>query len=663
MDIQAIDKYWRAANYLTAAFMYLRSNIFLTDKLTENDLKDHPTGHWGTSPGISFILAHLNHFICCTKRQVQLVIGPGHAGNALLVNLLIEGTLHDYYDLHCDNQQYEFDPDRVNKLIAKIRTENSPFLPGLIYDGGELGYSLPVAFGSILDHPDLLSVCIIGDGEFETGTISAAWRCKNIFDRSSGFVLPIIHLNGFRMGNCSIISHYSDEELLLYFKSMEYEAKIIHYDHQEMVDALFWAENQYRAIRNGEHNIWPVLILKIQKGYSAPDHDRMRIAGTLNSHKNPLSEFSKKDQVEYLQYWLKSYGPADLFDAYGQIHEDILRIIPENKLKMGRSLNRYRYESLILPNTEDYALSPADTRSQYANIKILENYLLAVIVKNEDAFRIVSPDEMQSNSLGKLNSLCHTDSGIINAGSRVMEVLNENICQAWMQGYVLTGRNAVMISYEAFMPIITSMVSQYAKWIYQSKKVSWRKNISSVTYILTSLWESNTYSHQNPEFISNMLGSQHEFIRIYMPIDTNTLLAVANKCLLSENQINTIIVSKQNMPQYLDIGKAISCIKKGIIEWDYFYDESKTIDIVLAAAGDYSMRESMEALKIIRQYIPQINIRVIAILELTVIGTNAIYPHAINKDEFDYFFTNESPIVFCFHGYAAAIKALDLSHN
>ena len=653
MESQSINKYWKAANYLTVAFMYLKNNIFLTEEFSVSDMKDYPTGHWGTSPGINFIFAHLNRFICYTKKQIQLVVGPGHAGNALLANLLIEDSLKEYYVIDSKEKSFNFDAELVNKLMTKIRTENSPFFPGLIYDGGELGYSLPVAFGSVLDNPNLLSVCIIGDGEFETGTIASSWRCKDYLDRSSGFVLPIIHLNGFRMGSRSIISYYDDEDIMLYFKSMGYEAKIVDFNHEKMINALDWADDMYKKIKNGEYNVWPVLVLKTLKGYSAPN-----IEGTSGSHKDPLKRFNKRERFEYLHGWLRSYQPTELFDDNGFFHEDILRIIPEDKFKIGRILESYSHSKLNIPEANQFSLSLDDMESKYSTITILTDYLLEIIQKNADIFRIMSPDELQSNLLGKLISICDVNSVNYTSNSRVMEILNENICQAWLQGYILTGRNAVMISYEAFMPIITSMVSQYAKWIYQSKKVSWRKDISSATYILTSLWESNTYSHQNPEFISNMLGSQHEFVRIYMPIDANTLLSSTYQCLSSENQINTIIVSKQNMPQFLNIENANLCVEKGIVNWDYFYDNNETIDIILAAAGDYSIRETMEGLKIIQQYISQINIRVISILELTVIGANAIYPHAMNEDDFRHFFTSASPVVFCFHGYAAAIKAL-----
>ncbi|NLB78977.1 MAG: hypothetical protein GX796_09085 [Clostridiaceae bacterium] len=346
-DAQKIDQYWRAANYLTAAFMYLKDNIFLKRKLCLDDLKDHPSGHWGTSPGINFIVAHLNYFITHTKRRVQLVIGPGHAGNALFVNLLLEGTLQEYYPIQ-NNESICFDVNKIQDCITQIRTEGSPYLPGTIYDGGELGYSLPVSFGSIFDQPNLLTVCIVGDGEFETGTISSSWRCNQYVDRSSGKILPIIHLNGYRMGDQSLLSRYSDREIDLYFKSMGYVARFVYLDHQEMIDALNWVDYQYKQIEEGASGAWPVLVLKSSKGCTAPDIGCIKVQGTLDAHKNPLRNLSKQERVAYLQGWLGSYHPEELFDEKGYLKKDIAEIIPKNKLRIGKTLEGYGHRKYRL---------------------------------------------------------------------------------------------------------------------------------------------------------------------------------------------------------------------------------------------------------------------------------------------------------------------------
>lgn len=652
-DAQKIDKYWRAANYLTVSFMYLKNNIFLEQELSINDLKEHPSGHWGTSPGINFIFAHLNNFIRKTSKQVQLIIGPGHAGNSVFVNLLLEGTLHKYYPIQLSKDEF-FDIEKIHQCIAKIRTEGSPFLPGTIYDGGELGYSLPVAYGSVIDNPDLLTVCVIGDGEMETGTISSAWRCNKYWNPTCGMVLPIIHLNGFRMGDESLFSQYGDNDITLYFKSMGYEVRFISLNHIEMIDALNWTENRFKEIKQGLSKEFPVLILKSHKGCTAPDTDDICISGTIDSHKNPLKKLNKQEIVEYLKIWLNSYHPKELFEKKGFPINEILEILPSDNRKLGRTLNNYMLKKLELPAIKNFSIVPQNTLS---NISLLENYLLFVGQKNYERFIIVSPDELKSNLLGGLKKL---EGGFSVKPNRsiVMEILNENICQGWMQGYVMTGRNCLMIGYEAFMPIISSMVSQFSKWLYQANFKNWRTDIASLNYILTSLWEENTYSHQNPEFINNLLQIQYGFVRIYFPIDANSLLCSLQKCLLSKNRINAIIISKQPMPQMLDVKRAEECLEKGFVDWYFWGSPKEKMDIILVAVGDYATRECMEGIKIIRNYLPKINIKMISILDLTKFGDNKLYPHAINNEDFQNIFPERIPIVICFHGYTSALKSL-----
>lgn len=650
-----IDLYWRAANYLTVAFMYLKDNVFLQRPLMTDDLKEHPSGHWGTSPGINFIIAHLNYFISQTNKQVQLVIGPGHAGNSLFVNLLLEETLQDIYPIR-NKKEVLFDIDNIHKCLSEIRTEIGPFFPGTIYDGGELGYSLPVAFGSVIDSPDLLTVCIVGDGEFETGTISSSWRCKQYLDQTSGMVLPVIHLNGYRMGDKTILSQYNDQQIYLYFKSMGYEAKFVRMDHNEMFNALNWANKKYEQIKNKESETWPVIILKSLKGYTAPNNNNVKIQGTLNSHKDPLRNMTKKDAVNYLTFWLKSYHPEELFTENGLLKKDVSKIIPDNQRKLGRVLTNYDHKKLLLPATDKFSIDSLEDNKLYSNISILEKYLADIINQNSTDFMIVSPDELKSNLLGGLKTEANYK---INCNTnRVFEILNENICQGCMQGYILSGRNCLMISYEAFMPIVSSMVSQFSKWIYQSQKTNWRKNVASLNYILTSLWESNAYSHQNPDFLNHLIDIQQEFIRIYMPIDANTLLACTEQCLSSENRINAIIATKQYMPQFLDIKSAINCVKNGYIEWELLSNPKRNIDLIIVGAGDYPTRECHIATNLLKQYLPNINLKLLSILELTCLGNPFLYKHALNNNEFGNLFPKNIPVVFCFHGYPTAIKSL-----
>lgn len=650
-----IDLYWRAANYLTVAFMYLKDNIFLKRPLKVEDLVLHPSGHWGTSPGINFIIAHLNYYISQTNRKVQLVIGPGHAGNSLFVNLLLEETLQEIYPIR-GKEGALFDIDNVHKCLSEIRTEIGPFFPGMIYDGGELGYSLPVAFGSVIDNPDLLTICVIGDGEFETGTISSAWRCKQYLDQTSGIVLPIIHLNGYRMGDKTILSQYDDQQIYSYFESMGYEAIFVGMDHNEMYNALNLVNKRHEQIKHNESDIWPVIILKSLKGYTAPDQDIFKIQGTLNSHKNPLKNMDPENTLKYLTVWLKSYCPEELFTKNGFLKKDILKIIPQNSKKLGKTLVNYKHKKLLLPTIDNFSINYLEKNKWNSNISILEKYIENVINKNSTNFMIVSPDELKSNLLGGLKEEFNYK---INFNrNRIFEILNENICQGCMQGYVLTGHNCLMISYEAFMPIVSSMVSQFSKWLYQSQKTNFRKNIASLNYLLTSVWEANTYSHQNPDFINHLIDNQQGFLRIYMPIDANTLLVCTEQCLKSENRINTIVVTKQKMPQYLNVKSAIECVGKGYMEWELLNNPKCNIDLIIAGAGDYPVRECHMAAQLLKQYFPEVNLKVIAIIELTCLGNPFLYEHALNDDEFEKIFPKNIPVVFCFHGYSTAIKSL-----
>ena len=655
-DLVKIDKLWRAANYLTVAFMYLRSNVFLHKKLSVNDITDHPAGHWGTSPGINFILAHLNYYIKYYEKDIQLVIGPGHAGNALFANLVLDGTLQEKYCLS-NNESRMFEIEKVHECLQRIRTEISPYMPGTVYDGGELGYSLPVSFGAVTDFPDRIAVCIIGDGEFETGTISSAWRCKEYLDNSSGIVLPIIHLNEFRMGKNSLLSQYSEKSIYHYFRSMGYNARFVRQNHAEMANALKWAHNVHKKIKDGTQHDWPVIVFRSVKGNSIPAYNGIQIAGTPRSHKNPLDGLSKEEIVKFLPVWLNGYKPYELFDSHGNVLDDIRSIIPSGNRRIGKTIENYPYKDTIIPNISIYAVEKIQKEQKCSCMVALDRYLLNICKRNPDSFLVLSPDELMSNYLYNLAS--SAERTIINRDSNhVIEILNENICQAWLQGYILTGRNGIVISYEAFWPIVGSMVSQFSKWLVQSKDVPWRPNTASLTYVLTSLWETNTYSHQNPEFINLLLNTQHEFIRIYFPIDTNTLLASVNKALSSKNQINTIITTKQKTDQLLNIKEAISAVDNGFVELVCPIHKRKRLDVIIVAIGDYAIRECIASVDLIQECFRDINLEVIAVLELTVLGDRNIYQHALCDDVFNNLFPLRVPVVFVFHGYASAIRML-----
>lgn len=652
-----IDKHWRAANYLTVSEMYLKKNKFLFRTLENDDLREYASSHWGTCPGINFIYAHLNRYISQYRRKTQLIIGPGHGGNAVMANMKLEQSMNE------ENIELELNLSEnvtVNQKVTSVRSEINPYMQGVIYDGGELGYSLPVAFGSVLDKPDQLCVCIIGDGEAETGTISASWMCKELMNRSSGFVLPILHLNGFKMGSRSLFSQKSDCELMEIFHGYGYKPLLVHADHEEMYDAMETVESIYREIENGEHNQWPMIILRSPKGWSAPTWGEFCIEGRSISHKNPLGDFHSKEAVKYLDYWLKSYHPEQLFDINGMPDKEVTSIIPDKEYCIRNALSYYERKEMHMPSTlNDYSINIREQK-EYKNIIILESYLSEIIKLNPDNFRIMSPDELQSNLLGSLKKVSiQTGKESNDDNGRVLEILNENICQALMQGYTQTGRNSLMISYEAFMPIITSMVSQYAKWLLQAEQVKWRNRTASITYLVTSLCWTNTYSHQNPEFINSLIGSQHKSIRIYTPTDANCLLSCIEQSLSSESRINLIVSSKQKMPQWLDLKTAQTGVRTGIIHWSWLEkDTNVSPDVVIVAAGDYPVRECLESISIMKEYLPNTNIRFISVEELTSIGSKTIYPHAIDANKFQEIFTADVPVIFSFHGYVSAIKML-----
>lgn len=654
-DIEMINGYWRASNYITVALMYLRNNLYLKRKLEVSDLKEFVSGHWGTCPGINFIIAHLYYFIKKNNQKIQLIIGPGHAGNALFANLFLEGTIQKYYKIE-DDTQVDSNFEMIQKCIENMRTEINPSFPGMIYDGGELGYSLPVAFGASKHNSDIINVCIIGDGEFETGTISSSWRINSYYEKSYGMVLPIIHLNGFRMGDNSILNQYSDTQIISFFSSMNYEAKIISLNHIEMINALTWATEMICFVK--EKKTWPVIVLKSDKGMTAPDVPGIRIQGCSNSHKNPLSNLSAEEKINYLQLWLESYHPEELFEKDGKLVNKISDIFPNEELKIGNALLNYKEHELDLPEISKYAVDICLKNDKVRNIDGIKHYLVDLLNKNNEAFLVVSPDELKSNLFGELLS------EKVLERHNIIEILNENICQALMQGYIMTGKNSLMISYEAFMPIITSMVCQYAKWLHQAKRVSWRFPVSSMNYLLTSVWETNTYSHQNPAFINHVMSMHESFVRVYFPIDSNTALIALNKCLLAKEFINLIVVSKQNMPQYLSLDDAERSVNKGIISlYSTKEAKNKTIDIIFVAIGDYCARECKEALAIIREYIPLCRVKFNIVLELTTIGSPLVFDNALRKEEFDTFFPKDTPMIVCYHGYADTIESLLFSRG
>lgn len=622
-EIKKVDKWFKLANYISVAQMYLDDNIFLEKKIEEKHLKKYVAGHWGVSPSVNFVYAHMLNYAKKRNKNIQLVIGEGHAGSALLANLYIQKEISKRYD------KYPYNFNGLIKLIKEFgtkegfRTEINPSYPHTIYDGGELGYSLSVAIGASINNKKLFIPCIIGDGEAETGTIASSWNLNKLINsNNNGYVLPILNLNGFKMGSKSIFSTFSDKELQMYFEAMKYKVYIVHESHEEMIQAL-------DEINEKEKN--SIIILKTKKGWTAVEDDRIKIEGYKESHKNPLAKIKDiETKAEYVEKWLKSYDVTNLISKEKFIDKDIIDLIPCKK----EELNNQEPKPYVLD------LAKYETMEEKnSNINAVEEYLIDRVKIDKD-FMIFSPDELESNFLGKLLENNETKNNVV-------EILNENICQALLQGHINSGKNGIMVSYEAFMPIITSMLAQYEKYIYQNNKVSWRKPLNSITYLLTSVCWENNYSHQNPEFISSALGKEFDFVNVYMPMDANSLLVTLDKCINEKNKINIIDISKRVKKQYKTLEEAKISIKQGI-EIFSETDEEKA-DVILVAIGDYLIEEVIEAKQILEKN--GVATRIVYISKINVLKE-------LNEEGLKKYFGKKELIYVATHTYPSIIKSL-----
>lgn len=683
-----LARYRRAANYLAAAQIYLRDNIMLDEPLRPEHIKPRLLGHWGTCPGINFIYAHLNQLILDTRAGVLLVTGPGHGAAANLANLWIEGTLAEFYP--------ELTRDRagMGRLVRAFSwpggfpSHLSPGTPGCIHEGGELGYALSKSFGAALDNPDLIVACIIGDGEAETGPTAAAWHSNKYLDPATcGAVLPILHLNGYKIASPSIFGTMRPIELEGLFRGYGYVPLFVRgpdYD-DAMASALGQA---YRRIRELQRRAragllhapprWPMLIVETPKGWTGIEKlDGKPVEGSFRAHQAPAKDARDEPaHLRRLQGWLRSYRPDELFDRDGRPAPDILAACPRGDRRMGKSPHAYGgaiRRDLPLPDWRDYAV-PAEPpgAATASGVAVLGGYLCAVIANSEAErnFRVVCPDELESNHLGAL--LRQTEraylwptkpgDGPLTAGGRVMEILSEHTCQGWLEGYLLTGRHGLFPCYEAFVEIVAAMVAQYAKFLKQSAEVPWRKPIAALNYLLTSEgWrqDHNGYTHQGPGFINDMLDKKASAARVYLPPDANCLLATIDHCLRSTDQINLVIAAKQPMPQWLGPDEAGAHMERGASVWAWAGSHAdREPDVVLAAAGDYPTLETLAAAWHLRRDLPELAVRVANVADLMVLGTHNEHPHGLSAAGFRAIFTARRPVVFTFHGYVSALRAL-----
>lgn len=685
-----LNKYWNAANYLSACQLYLLDNPLLKRRLEKSDVKKKIVGHWGTIPGQTFVYAHLNRIINKYDLNMIYISGPGHGGNAIVSNVYLEGTYSEYYPTISQDEaglkklfkQFSF-PGGISSHVA-------PETPGSINEGGELGYSLAHGFGAVLDNPDLIATVVVGDGEAETATLATSWHSNKFLNpENDGAVLPILHLNGYKISNPTIFSRISEEECLNFFKGCGWKPVIVAGDdpmtmHEKMAKALDEAIEEIKAIQKKarlegwqERPRWPMIILRTPKGWTGPKIvSGKQIEGTFRAHQVPI-DMTGEDHLELLENWLRSYHPEELFDKNGHLNYELRELAPKGDKRMGKNPHAnggLLLKDLILPDFKDYALKFDEPGSIEAQDMIeIGNYVRDVFNLNEQNknFRIFGPDETMSNRLGHvfesqnrswMANILDNDEFLAKNG-RVMDgMLSENMCEGWLEGYLLTGRHGFFASYEAFVRVIDSMTSQHAKWLKICKNLPWREEIASLNYILTSnVWQQdhNGYTHQDPGFLNHIATKKADIVRMYLPPDTNCLLSCLDHCLRSKDYVNAIVTSKHVRPQWLTMDQAIKHCSQGLGIWDFASnDQESEPDLIMVCCGETPTLESLAATSIINEYLPKVKIRFINVIDLFKLQTNEKHPHGLTNDEYDALFTKKKPIIFNFHGYPSLIHEL-----
>ncbi len=690
-ELHKIDAYWRAANYLSVGQIYLLDNPLLREPLTLSHIKPRLLGHWGTTPGLNFIYVHLNRIIKRDDLNMLYIAGPGHGGPALAANTYLEGTYSEHYpDISQDirGMKHLF---RQFSFPGGIGSHATPEIPGSIHEGGELGYALSHAFGAVFDNPDLIAACVVGDGEAETGPLATAWHSNKFLNPASdGAVLPILHLNGYKIANPTILARISHEELNQLLQGYGYRPYTVEGDdpltmHQLMASTLDQVMAEIKSIqiqaRQGgviQRPRWPMIILRTPKGWTGPKEvDGLKTEGSWRSHQVPLSDLAKKpEHVQQLEAWLKSYRPEELFDAEGRLIEELQALAPAGIYRMGATPHAnggLLLKQLRMPDFREYAIEveqPGQTLAE--STRIMGSFLRDVMRLNINTrnFRIFGPDETASNRLGNVYDatpktwLAETlpEDEHLAPDGRVMEILSEHTCQGWLEGYLLTGRHGLFSCYEAFIHIVDSMFNQHAKWIKVSKEIPWRRPIASLNYLLTShVWrqDHNGFSHQDPGFIDHVVNKKADIIRVYLPPDANCLLYITDKCLRSHDFVNVIVAGKQSQLQWLDMDAAIKHCTAGIGVWGWASnDQTGEPDVVIACAGDVPTIEALAAVSILREYLPSLRIRVINVVDLMTLQHEREHPQGLSDREFDTLFTTDKPIIFAYHGYPWLIHRL-----
>ena len=690
--LSKMDRYWRAANYLSVGQIYLLDNPLLKQPLTLEHVKPRLLGHWGTTPGLNFIYVHLNRIIKMVDVNMIYLAGPGHGGPGLVANTYLEGTYSEVYP------NISQDAEGMRRLFKQfsfpggIPSHVAPETPGSIHEGGELGYVVSHAYGAVFDNPDLIAACVVGDGESETGPLATAWHSNKFLNPvTDGAVLPILHLNGYKIANPTVLARISHEELEQLFRGYGYTPYFVEGSdpaemHQKMAATFDTVIAEIKAIQRNarEHGVterprWPMIILRSPKGWTGPKEvDGLKAEDYWRSHQVPFSELATKPgHLQLLEQWLQSYHPEELFDESGALRSELAELAPRGERRMGANpvANGGKLlRDLRLPDYSEYAVQLTAPGSSVAeSTRVMGGYLRDVMQFNLKSrnFRVFGPDETASNRLGALFDVTNRawmaetkpEDDHLAADGRVMEILSEHTCQGWLEGYLLTGRHGLFSCYEAFIHIIDSMFNQHAKWLkVTSREIPWRRPIASLTYLLTShVWrqDHNGFSHQDPGFIDHVVNKKAEIIRVYLPPDANTLLYITDKCLRSRNFINVIVAGKQPALQWLDMDAAIKHCSAGIGIWEWASsDHDGDPDVVMACAGDVPTLETLAAVQLLRQHLPQLKVRFINVVDLMKLQPHEEHPEGLTDKEFDSLFTTDKPIIFAYHGYPWLIHRL-----
>ncbi|MGH3757866.1 phosphoketolase family protein [Actinophytocola sp.] len=689
--LRRVDAYWRAANYLSVGQIYLLDNPMLREPLRTEHIKPRLLGHWGTTPGLNFVYAHLNRLIRQRDLNLMYVIGPGHGGPALLANTWLEGSYSEAYP------EVSRDEDGMRTLFRQfsfpggVPSHVAPEVPGSIHEGGELGYSLAHAYGAAFDNPDLVVACVVGDGEAETGPLATSWHANKFLDPvHDGAVLPILHLNGYKIANPAVLARIPHNELDALLRGYGYAPHYVTGSdparmHQDMAGALETAFDEIGAIQGaargggaGERPRWPMIVLRSPKGWTGPSEvDGVPIADTWRAHQVPLATVRENpEHLAMLEAWLRSYDPAELFDERGRPVPDLVAWAPAGARRMGSNPHAnggLLLRPLSLPDFTRFAVAVSKHGASTSEpTRVLGRFLRDVVNQNAEArnFRVFGPDETASNRLDAVYEatgkqwhagVLPVDEHLVPDG-RVVEVLSEHLCQGWLEGYLLTGRHGLFACYEAFIHIVDSMFNQHAKWLKTSGQLPWRRPIASLNYLLTShVWrqDHNGFSHQDPGFIDHVMNKKAEVIRVYLPPDTNTLLSVADHCLRSRNYVNVMVAGKNEAPDWLPMDEAIVHCTRGAGIWEWAGNErGGEPDVVLGCAGDAPTLEVMAAVSLLREHLPELAVRVVNVVDLMRLQPRTEHPHGMTDREFDAMFTTDRPVIFAYHGYPWLIHRL-----